>query len=203
MSPETPTSDARTLRALEGRARSPSPQRQALPPVQRRDSLATTTDGQDATQTTLISFDVEATDEPVEAMGSYSAELRNANYADAPKPVGKMYNVTAMSLLPAHLAADGLSVLLAAAITGPLEMITVRAIGLSWRRKLGLGSSDMFPILMEKGSWIGWMGTGNIVALFATDLLITGVVWGVYMAGIRLWDLRTGVVDNGPQNKDL
>jgi hypothetical protein len=150
----------------------------------------------------LISFDVEATDEPVEAMGSYSAELRNANYADAPKPAGKMYNVTAMSLLPAHLA-DGLSVLLAAAITSPLEMITVRAIGQSWRRNLSLGSSDMFPILSKKGSRISWMGTGNIVALFATDLLITGILWGVYMAGIRLWDLRTGVVEHGRQNKDL
>ncbi|KAL5349940.1 hypothetical protein ACLOAV_004974 [Pseudogymnoascus australis] len=152
-SPVTPTSDPRTLRALEGEPRSPLPQERErerdYSPSRRRDSLATTTDEQEITQTTFISFDVEATDEPAEAIGSYSAELRNANYADEPRSGAKVYNLTATSLLPAHLAADALSVLVAAVFTMPLEAMAVRAIGQSWRVKMGLPVEDMFWIFQR------------------------------------------------------
>lgn len=195
-SPVTPTSDPRTLRALEGEPRSPLPQERErerdYSPSRRRDSLATTTDEQEITQTTFISFDVEATDEPAEAIGSYSAELRNANYADEPRSGAKIYNLTATSLLPAHLAADALSVLIAAAFTMPLEAMAVRAIGQSWRVKMGLPVGDMFWIFQRGGSRLTWNGAANVATLFVTEVLITGVVWGVYSGGVTLWDWRNG-----------
>lgn len=200
-SPETPTSDPHTLRALEGRARSPSPRRRNESPPRRRDSLATSTDDQDATQTTFISFDVEATDEPIEAIGSYSAELRNANYTEPPKSSVKMYKVTAMSLLPAHVAADGLAVLLSAVLTLPLEAVAIRVIGQSWRRKLGLGGGDMFRLFERRGPKLSLVGAENIVALFATDLLITSAICAVYIGGMRLWDWKRGTSEGG-ENKE-
>ncbi|KFX97615.1 hypothetical protein V495_08832 [Pseudogymnoascus sp. VKM F-4514 (FW-929)] len=191
-SPVTPTSDPRTLRALEGEPRSPQPQERErdFSPSRRRDSLATTTDEQEITQTTFISFDVEATDEPAEAIGSYSAELRNANYADEPRSGAKVYNLTATSLLPAHLAADALSVLLASVFTMPFEAMAVRAIGQSWRAKMGLPTRDMFWIFLNDGSRLTWHGVANVATLFVTEVLITGVVWGVYSGGMTLWDWR-------------
>ncbi|KFY49470.1 hypothetical protein V496_09986 [Pseudogymnoascus sp. VKM F-4515 (FW-2607)] len=195
-SPVTPTSDPRTLRALEGEPRSPLPQERErerdYSPSRRRDSLATTTDEQEITQTTFISFDVEATDEPAEAIGSYSAELRNANYADEPRSGAKVYNLTATSLLPAHLAADALSVLVAAVFTMPLEAMAVRAIGQSWRVKMGLPVEGMFWIFQRGGSRLTWNGAANVATLFITEVLITGVVWGVYSGGMTLWDWKNG-----------
>ncbi|KFY34447.1 hypothetical protein V494_06762 [Pseudogymnoascus sp. VKM F-4513 (FW-928)] len=196
-SPITPTSDPHTLRALEGEPRSPGPQERDLDyPLGRRDSLATTTDEQEITQTTFISFDVEATDEPAEAIGSYSAELRNANYADEPRSGAKIYNLTATSLLPAHLAADALSVLAAAIFTMPLEAMAVRAIGQSWRVKMGLPVGDMFWIFLRPGSGLTWNGLANVATLFVTEVLITGVVWGVYSGGVTLWDWRNGKAED-------
>lgn len=193
-SPATPTSDPRTLRALEGEPRSPLPQEPELDysPSRRRDSLATTTDEQEITQTTFISFDVEATDEPAEAIGSYSAELRNANYADEPRSGAKVYNLTATSLLPAHLAADALSVLIAAGFTMPLEAMAVRAIGQSWRGKMGLPVGDMFQIFLRPRYGLTWKGAANVAALFVTEVLITGVVWGLYSGAVTFWDWRNG-----------
>lgn len=197
-SPVTPTSDPRTLRALEGEPRSPQPQERDrdYSPSRRRDSLATTTDEQEITQTTFISFDVEATDEPAEAIGSYSAELRNANYADEPRSGAKVYNLTATSLLPAHLAADALSVLVAAVFTMPLEAMAVRAIGQSWRVKMGLPTGDMFWILRRGGSGLTSNGAANVATLFITEVLITGVVWGGYSAGLTLWDWKNGEAED-------
>ncbi|OBT81639.1 hypothetical protein VE02_09650 [Pseudogymnoascus sp. 03VT05] len=195
-SPVTPTSDPRTLRALEGEPRSPLPQERErerdYSPSRRRDSLATTTDEEAIAQTTFISFDVEATDEPAEAIGSYSAELRNANYADEPRSGAKIYNLTATSLLPAHLAADALSVLIAAVFTMPLEAMAVRAIGQSWRVKMGLPVGDMFWIFIRERSRLTWNGVASVATLFVTEVLITGVVWGVYSGGITLWDWKNG-----------
>ncbi|KFY16876.1 hypothetical protein V491_05190, partial [Pseudogymnoascus sp. VKM F-3775] len=112
--------------------------------------------------------------------------------ADEPRSGAKVYNLTATSLLPAHLAADALSVLIAAGFTMPLEAMAVRAIGQSWRGKMGLPVGDMFQIFLRPRYGLTWKGAANVAALFVTEVLITGVVWGLYSGAVTFWDWRNG-----------
>jgi hypothetical protein len=72
----------------------------------------------------------------------------------------------------------------------PFEAMAVRAIGQSWRAKMGLPTRDMFWIFLNDGSRLTWYGVANVATLFVTEVLITGVVWGVYSGGMTLWDWR-------------
>lgn len=204
--------DPATLAALEGRAQphgqarererrssapSPPPHDSTPPPPQfydpvprdRSASLSSTSTAHNAVPTTLISFDVEATSEPADASGNYSAELRNANdapTADNDPAMSKrvIYDVTAMSLLPAHLFADGVVVLIATACAVPLESVMVRCIARSWACKTGMSAArraqmwDMWP---RRHRWTAGLSRGvlaNVVVGFLCDLCVTGVIWG-------------------------
>lgn len=223
----TPTSDPTTLRALEGRGeqepsgsennlrggaaahdtRPHDTQHQAS--RERRYSYASTESSNgEATTTTLITFDVEATDEPSGGNDDqgYSAELRQAPRGNDTamglrgRQGGKegeeevpTYDVTAMSIMPAHLFADGVTVLMSTACTVLLEMMMVRSVAASWLgRKSGGGSwggtRATWPVLTRKGHRLPWGGWANIGLVFMGDLVMTGMIWGGCMVYMRAFD---------------
>lgn len=226
----TPTSDPTTLRALEGRGergehgdhetwesennlrggatihdtRPHHEQHQAS--RERRYSYASTESSNgEGTTTTLITFDVEATDEPSGRNDDqgYSAELRQApsgNDTGVGLRGGQggeeeipTYDVTAMSIMPAHLFADGVTVLMSTACTVLLEMMMVRSVAASWLgRKSGGGSwagtTSTWPVLTRKGHRLPWGGWANIGLVFMGDLVMTGMIWGGCMVCMRGFD---------------
>lgn len=224
----TPTSDPTTLRALEGRGdhgepsgsennlrggatihdtRPHHPQHQGS--RERRYSYASTESSNgEATTTTLITFDVEATDEPSGGNDDqgYSAELRQASSSNdigaglrggSVEKEGEeevpTYDVTAMSIMPAHLFADGVTVLMSTACTVLLEMMMVRSVAASWLgRKSGGGSWSgtikTWPVLATKGHRLPWSGWMNVGFVFMGDLVMTGMIWGGCMLCMRGFD---------------
>ena len=231
----TPTSDPITLRALEGRAergessgsdnnlrggatvhdtRPHHDQHQQS--RERRYSYASTESSNgEATTTTLITFDVEATDEPTGGNDDrgYSAELRQAPSSNDQGLRGgatggedeievPTYDVTAMSIMPAHLFADGVTVLMSTACTVLLEMMMVRSVAASWLgRKSGGGSwagtAGTWPVLTRKGHRLPWFGWANIGLVFMGDLVMTGMIWGgcmLYMTGFDWLERRIRLI---------
>ena len=61
---------------------------------------------------------------------------------------------------------------------------------------MGLPTGDMFWILRRGGSGLTSNGAANVATLFITEVLITGVVWGGYSAGLTLWDWKNGEAED-------
>jgi hypothetical protein len=153
-----PSQHVATLQALEGR------------PTNRDDS--SDEDDHEMSQQTLITFDVEATEMTEETMGTWSAELRSAN---EPVPKETMYQITALTMLPPLLAAEGLSAVLAGIALLPLEALMVRTVARGYRRSAGLGTGDLFA-----GTVIPWQAMINIFAVNAVELAVTGAIWAAF-----------------------
>ncbi len=187
----------------------------AGPTRHRADSLASTISVPEDMERTVITFDVSPNAEAVFTTGSHlgnshrhSAELRPAS---GPSGQGAeigavgveargggrggergrdIYDVTAMAIMPAHLIADGVAVLLATAITIPLETLVVRSIGQSWAAKHNLNNISLWN-LFEGNKWHrylplnGWVNMGLVVM---GDLITTGLIWGAAMAAFKSWD---------------
>ena len=244
----TPTSDPTTLRALEGRGEHGEPSgsennlrggatihdtrphhTQHQGSSERRYSYASTeSSNAEATTTTLITFDVEAADEPSGGNDDqgYSAELRQAPSNNdigaglrggSGEKEGKeevpTYDVTAMSIMPAHLFADGVTVLMSTASTVLLEMMMVRSVAASWLgRKSGGGSwsgtTTTWPVLTRKRHRLPWSGWANIGLVFMGDLVMTGMIWGGCMACMRSFDwlerrIHTIQMEMDQESKDV
>jgi len=150
-----------TLQALEGR------------PPNRDDS--SDEDDHEMSQQTLITFDVEATEMTEATMGTWSAELRSAN---EPPPKEPVYRITALTMLPPFLAAEGLSTVVAGILVLPLEALMVRTVGRGYRRSAGLGTGDLFM-----GAMIPWHALINIFAVHAVELTFTGAIWAAFTIG--------------------
>jgi hypothetical protein len=158
-----PSQHAATLQALEGR------------PPNHDDS--SDEDDHEMSQQTLITFDVEATEMTEATMGTWSAELRSA--PNEPPPKEKLYQITALTMLPPLLAAEGLSTVLTeiGLLILPLEAIMVRTVARGYRRSAGLGTEDLFPCFSyTKQAWI------NIFAVHAVELAVTGAMWVAFTA---------------------
>jgi hypothetical protein len=153
-----PSQHTATLQALEGR------------PSNRDDS--SDEEDHEMSQQTLITFDVEATEMTEATMGTWSAELRSAN---EPPPRETTYQITALTMLPPLLAAEGLSSVLAGLALIPLEAIMVRTLARAYRRSAGLGTTDLFA-----GRAIPWRTVPNVIAVHATELAVTAGVWATF-----------------------
>ncbi|KAL3426824.1 hypothetical protein PVAG01_00333 [Phlyctema vagabunda] len=168
--PPTRSEDEPTLRALEGRISHSRSNSQNIDVDFELDS----SDDEDGemTHATLISFDVEATDTIENSMGSagsWSAELRSAN---EPKHSTRVsYRVTALTMLPAFLAAEGLSEIVAGIILLPLEAMMVRFIGRAARTSVGLDFSDLYPVIPLVP------GFSKLLSAFAIQLAVAGTIW--------------------------
>jgi hypothetical protein len=156
-----PSQHTPTLQALEGRH------------PNRDDS--SDDDDHEMSQQTLITFDVEATEMTEATMGTWSAELRSAN---EPPPKETIYRVTALTMLPPLLAAEGLSAVLAGIALLPLEALMVRTVARGYRRSAGLGTGDLFA-----GTVIPLQAMINIFAVHAVELAFTGAIWAAFTIG--------------------
>ncbi|RFU36071.1 hypothetical protein B7463_g211, partial [Scytalidium lignicola] len=168
--PPTRTEDEQTLRALEGLPPS-TPVETGEPHGRIADLETDSTFDEDGeiTHTTLISFDVEATESIETSLGTWSAELRSAN---EPKPMnGTQYRITGLTMLSPILAAEGFREILASMVVLPLEAAMVRVVGKAFKGRSGMGSHN-FYVLGE-----GIHGLGNLFAAFAVQLIVTGAVW--------------------------
>ncbi|KAH8804553.1 hypothetical protein F5884DRAFT_417811 [Xylogone sp. PMI_703] len=161
--------DEATLRALEGLP--PSTPVETEPHVRITDLETDSSIDEDGelTHTTLISFDVEATESIETSLGTWSAELRSAN---EPKPTnGTQYRITGLTMLSPILAAEGLREILASMVVLPLEAAMVRVVGKAFKARTGAESSNFYT----PGN--GIHGAGNLFGAFAVQLVVTGAVW--------------------------
>ena len=176
--------DQPTLQALEGRPT--DPHNEAPPPRQEamfemgRDS----SDEEDTemAQATLISFDVEATEQMDNNLGGWSAELRSAN---EPKPsIEVKYRVTGLTLLPTILATEGLREVVAGILVLPLEAVMVRIIARAYRQSAGLSVSDIYQLRELVPAF------ENLFTAFTLQLAITGIVWAGFTIASQRWAAR-------------
>jgi hypothetical protein len=183
--------DVPTLRALEGlpttsqhtRSSSQSPGQEN---VTTNAALMSDEEEEDQTPTTLISFDVEAT-EPVDtSAGTWSAELRSAQ--EPTVSAGVKYRITGLTMLPLIMATEGLREVVAGVLVMPLEALMVRIIGQSYRVSSGSGSLDMWDANM--GLAFGVQGFENMMTVLAAQVAITGVVWAGFIVGSQWYAVK-------------
>ena len=189
--------DPSTLRALEGR---PATELREEPRRVRRETMfeieQDSTDEEDAelAQTTLISFDVEATESMDYSVGGWSAELRSANEPKQTKEV--KYRVTGLTLLPTILATEGLREVIAGVLVMPLEAAMVRVIARAYRRSAGVSVAGLYRV----GEYVP--AVENLVSVFTLQLAVTGVVWVAFTLGSQCWGARISGRDLKVEEKE-
>jgi hypothetical protein len=191
---EAPRSeDSPTLRALEGL---PGPGPPPSPPTREPEHVAGSDDEEEEeTPTTLISFDVEAT-EPVEtAHGTWSAELRSAQ--EPVVSVGINYRTTGLTMLPTIMATEGLREVIAGMLVMPLEALMVRIIGRAYRTSAGLEVTDMYG--MDLGLRLGLQGFENVFSVLSAQVAITGMVWAGFIVGSQWYAGTQGADQQSPR----
>lgn len=171
--------DGPTLRALEGHPVSPQSPPTSRPREAENNAPTSDTEEEDQTPTTLISFDVEATEPQENATGSWSAELRSAQ--EPATTVGIKYRITGLTMLPTIMATEGLREIVAGILVMPLEALMVRVIGRAYRTSAGLPVGDLYGVS-------GWISLGvqtqeNLFSVIAAQVAITGVVWAGFIVG--------------------
>lgn len=192
--------DEQTLRALEGYPATGQDNRELPDGEQTRTSISAaevlddgeaSDDEDDGLTAHLISFDVEATENPQDAPGPLSTEVENSETRDTPagswsaelrsahepKSMETKYHVTGITMLPTILATEGFRELISGVLTIPVEAIMVRAIGRLYRKSLGLDVSDMYE-LFDFRSMLP--AAENIFGAIALQMVFTGVVWASY-----------------------
>jgi hypothetical protein len=154
----------------------------------------------DMVSTTLISFDVEATEATDPPPGQWFAELRH-NVADngrpdgsggahaagcshAPKPV---YRSTMLTRLPSCLAADWLAWVPIRVIVVPLEAVTLRWLVRTYLGARGLSVAGTYPVLSWGLSWaaiannlslgLSWTAVANLVGVELVHFFIQCEIW--------------------------
>ena len=136
----------------------------------------------DMVSTTLISFDVEATDATDPPPGQWSAELR-PNVAEGSRSEGAVqsrparrptYRSTALTRLPSTLVADQLSSLTTGIIAAPVKALALRWFVSSFARARGLSVTGMYPL----GS-LGWSRhtVANFVGMLLVQFFIQFDIW--------------------------
>jgi hypothetical protein len=174
--------DESTLRALEG-----------LPALERAETMNRAADGgrdgsddedNEVTQATIISFDVESTENVEPSLGTWSAELRSANEL---KPVEEVsYRVTGITMLPTIMATEGLREVAAGILALPLEAVMVRMIGRAYRQASGRSMQDLWDIQPALHS----LNFSNVIPAFGLQIIITGFVWGGFTTITHIWANR-------------
>ena len=102
-------------------------------------------DNGEMVNTTLISFDVEATESADTPPGVWSAELRPNPAGDGRTPTKEepKYRVSPLTLMPSRLVGHIFAQTSARILTLPLEMLWVRMMARSYRTRFGWPTADM------------------------------------------------------------
>lgn len=178
--PANRSEDEPTLRALEGLPASeqPTPRSRTF---DRDTAESTDEDDDELNHTTLISFDVEAT-EPVEtSLGTWSAELRSA--IDQKPPGSTQYRMTSVTMLPAILATEAIGDVVTWILMLPFDAMCVRLLARDYRTHAGMGVSDIHSVSMRP------YALGNLCAAATLQLGISALIWAGFSLGAR-WIAR-------------
>ncbi|KAH8598219.1 hypothetical protein B0O99DRAFT_684264 [Bisporella sp. PMI_857] len=191
--PDTPRrlEDAETLRRLEGhpvtRPADPEFQRSILsgqPSTQplTSASFSENSDAEDeeTQQPTLISFDVEPSENVGTSGGTWSAELRSAN--ESPKSKETKYRVTGMTMLPTILASEGLRDIVAGMIAAPIEAMMIRIVARAYQDSAGLDTLELYEAFNFR-SLIP--AAGNLFGTFTLQTIVIGAHWVAFIEGSR------------------
>lgn len=147
--------------------------------LQRQDTMDSTMGVMDEEMEARIGFEFEETTEIAPALAgqagasaSWSAELRSAE----PSPI--TYHITALTALPALLAADGSSLALAEFAAVPLEATMVRVLASAYLRSVGKDNIGMWHNFE-----FSWTGIINVVTIQVIEVTLIAGVW----AGFNIW----------------
>ncbi|TDZ40032.1 hypothetical protein C8035_v004937 [Colletotrichum spinosum] len=135
--------------------------------------------------TTLISFDVEAT-EATDAPpgGLWSAELRPSSGPDGSAHLSAQYLDTMLTRLPACLASDIFTVISGYVLVAPYEALSLRLVARSYRRRMGLPVFDIHDVGIFSG--ITLKGLTNFLGLEFLHLVVAGELWAL-VTGLSQW----------------
>ncbi|ATY60688.1 hypothetical protein A9K55_005774 [Cordyceps militaris] len=147
--------------------------------MNREDDYATDEDDSERVNTTLISFDVEATEASPDAPpGLWSAELRPSQAADAKADAQPVYLDTLLTQLPALLAANIYTDTTLRLLMAAYEATALRLMARYHRLRYGLPCDDIYvPNVLSE---LSWRAVTHLVGAELMHLAISGEIWAFF-----------------------
>lgn len=147
--------------------------------INREDEYATDDDENERVNTTLISFDVEATEASPDAPpGLWSAELRPSQATDARGDAQPVYLDTLLTQLPALLAANIFTDTTLRLLMAAYEATALRLMARSHRLRYGLPCDDIYaPNVLSD---LSWRAVANLLGVELMHITISGEIWAVF-----------------------
>lgn len=147
--------------------------------MNREDDYGTDEDESERVNTTLISFDVEATEASPDAPpGLWSAELRPSQAADAKGDVQPVYLDTLLTQLPALLAANIYTDTSLRLMMAAYEATALRLMARCHRLRYGLPCDDIYaPNVLSE---LSWRAVTNLLGAELIHITISGEIWAVF-----------------------
>lgn len=147
--------------------------------MNREDEYATDEDENERVNTTLISFDVEATEASPDAPpGLWSAELRPSQATDARGDTQPVYLDTLLTQLPALLAANIFTDTSLRLMMAAYEATALRLMARCHRLRYGLPCDDIYaPNVLTD---LSWRAVTNLLGAELLHIAISGEIWAVF-----------------------
>ncbi len=147
--------------------------------MNREDEYATDEDESERVNTTLISFDVEATEASPDAPpGLWSAELRPSQAADVRGDAQPVYLDTLLTQLPALLAANIFTDTSLRLMMAAYEATALRLMARCYRLQHGLSCDDIYaPNVLSE---LSWRAVTNLLGAELMHITISGEIWAVF-----------------------
>ncbi|XWX02008.1 hypothetical protein V2A60_010040 [Cordyceps javanica] len=147
--------------------------------MNREDEYATDEDDNERVNTTLISFDVEATEASPDAPpGLWSAELRPSQATDARSDAQPLYLDTLLTQLPALLAANMYSDTTLRLMMAAYEATALRLMARCHRLSHGLPCDDIY--VPNPLSELSWRAVVHLLGAELMHMAISGEIWAVF-----------------------
>lgn len=149
--------------------------------MNREDEYATDEDEGERVNTTLISFDVEATEASPDAPpGLWSAELRPSQATDARDDALPVYLDTLLTQLPALLASNLFTDTTLRLMMVAYEASALRLMARCHRLRHGLPCDDIYrPNILSD---LSWRAVTNLLGAELLHMTISGEIWAVFTA---------------------
>lgn len=183
---QLPSSFDDNVQTADGQANSQTQPTEAREPqpdtyMNREDEYATDEDEGERVNTTLISFDVEATEASPDAPpGLWSAELRPSQATDPRGDSQPIYLDTLLTQLPALLAANIYTDTALRLMMAAYEATALRLMARFHRAQRGLPCDDIYPpnVLTD----LSWRAVTNLLGAELVHMTISGEIWAVFTA---------------------
>lgn len=147
--------------------------------MNREDDYGTDEDESERVNTTLISFDVEATEASPDAPpGLWSAELRPSQSSDPRAEAQPIYLDTLLTQLPALLAANIYTDTTLRLMMAAYEATALRLMARCHRLQHGLPCDDIYAPNILSG--LSWRALTNLLGAELLHITISGEIWAVF-----------------------